>query len=148
MHQNRFLEHRLVVLVGGWGLRGPGHSALPMHTLAAGVFAAYSSMMDFDLGPFRIGGGGSSSSLGQSPAVLLHHPECMAEFLSEGNRFNKEACSAAVSMFQAVSMHPVERTVAYLGHSKHRSCNFGVCDGRWIGKLLVGLPHSSYGSVR
>ena len=100
-------------------------------------------MMDFGikLGPADGNGDGHARDV----LVLLHHPECAS---LDNTLPAKQACAAAAAMFQAVSMHPVEHVATYLAGIGNSSHVKGSDSGRWMRRLLLGVPHSSYGSIR
>ena len=119
------------MLVGAWGLGEPAHPALPMHTLVAAAFSAYSSLLDFSI---DLGAGEDNV------AVLIHHPECAGDDSAAA-----AACAAAASRFRTVSPHPAVRTAAFLrgGGGGDEGCG----GGRRVRRILIGGPHSGYGSL-
>ena len=106
-----------------------------MHTLVAGVFSAYSSLLDFGIG---IGSADHDGDGRKRVVILLHHADCgrVAEGLSV-------VCAAAATMFRAVSIHPPESIAAYLDRGGQQDCS----GGRRMRHLLVGAPHSDYSSL-
>jgi hypothetical protein len=141
------------VLVGGWGLGEPAHPALPMHTLVAAAFAAYSSLLDFGVDPGAVASDAGGARAGDV-TVLLHHPECgrpaddaAGDDAAAASAAASAACAAAESMFRTVSPHPAVRTAAFLrGGGGGDECGGGRA-GRWVRRILVGGPHSGYGSL-
>ncbi len=145
----RWAERGLLVLVGAWGLGEPAHPALPMHTLVAAAFAAYSSLLDFGIDPGVIAGGAGEDDV----RVLIHHPECGGRTDSSSAADDAAAaaaaaaaCAAAASMFRTVSPHPVVRTAAFL-RSGGGGDECGGGRGRLVRRILIGGPHSGYGSL-